>query len=354
MADEEKKGKGEKAEASNREDWSAGLPNFPIWSSDQLWLQNEVAIVRQLLTIEKDIFKRGFLSRLRNSYREAHVRLGQGNLNGAIDSLNHILSIEQEVLGEINPTAARMSREIARLHVVLGNRDQASRLINEAVRIEAELMNKQLGEDEQRLPSASIPITLKSPRPMTAIHLADEIAPYLRAVAKLQRIVDEIKGLRSAEVQVVSLRENSPITATLSGAVEAVELMVTLVVPWRRKHAEMMARLTEREKLFQIENLKAELLARNKDQTEQEKEALALAEQREKVEKLRLENEKLRVEVHEAKIELALRVIEQVGPHLSETQKIGYVTALLEPLEVLMTSEVEMELTSPPSVETPT
>jgi hypothetical protein len=107
-----------------------------------------------------------------------------------------------------------------------------------------------------------------------------------------------------------------------------------------------MAHLLEREKQAEIGSKKAEILEKRaraaKDQAETAKIEAEAAKQREETERMKLENEKLRLELHRAKIQLALEVLAQVAPNLSETEKIIFVVKLLPPLDIFAFSELEI------------
>jgi hypothetical protein len=174
---------------------------------------------------------------------------------------------------------------------------------------------------------------------LTPQYLTVTVLPYLNAIAEIQNAVDEIAGRETREIKIHSLTQNSPISVSLDGAAETVQLIKDTVVPWRRKHAETMALLMEQERQAEIESKKAEILERR---AHAEKARVEAARQREEAEKLKLENEKTRLDLYRAKVLLALEILTQVAPNLSETERIAYVVKLLPPLEVLTSSRVEI------------
>lgn len=181
---------------------------------------------------------------------------------------------------------------------------------------------------------------------LTPSHLETNINPYLSAIADIQRIVDEIRGQEPREVSVIAIRQRSPVSVSLNGASDAVQLIKETVVPWRRKHAETMARLAEAEKRAEIEVKTAEIFERRarakKDREEAERIAAEAAQLKADAERLRIQNRKLRLELHRARIQLALDLLTQLAPNLSEQQRISYVIQLLEPLKVLTESSLEL------------
>jgi hypothetical protein len=145
----------------------------------------------------------------------------------------------------------------------------------------------------------------------------------------------------------------SPISVSLEGAAKAIEEIKNLVVPWRRKHQQVLSQLKERGIKAEIGIKKSEVSERQakaaKDHAEAEKMSAEAAKQRAEAEKILLENEKtsleiekLRLDLQRGKIELALEMLSRVAPNLSETDKIAYVVKLLPPLDVVVSSELEL------------
>jgi hypothetical protein len=173
----------------------------------------------------------------------------------------------------------------------------------------------------------------------TPTYFADTVAPYLQAIAELQQLICEARGNKASEINIRSIKHLSPISVSVEGITDAIELVRETIVPWRKKHAQQMASLLEKEKELEIERKRAEILEKR---AEAEKERIELLLLKEQCERLKLENDKLRLELQRAKIELALEVLFKVNPYLSEEDKIGYVIKLLRPLDVLVTSELEI------------
>jgi tetratricopeptide (TPR) repeat protein len=196
-------------------------------------------------------------------------------------------------------------------------------------------------------PDSEISSVILTNKQLTPRFLSKVVTPYLNAVVDIQHIIDEIKGRDKRDVLIKSISQNSPISVNLEGAAEALQQIKDSVVPWRRKHSEKMAILLEREKQAEIGARKAEILEKRalaaKGQAEAKKITAEAAKQHAETEKLRLENEILRLELHRAKIQLALDVLAQVAPNLSEPEKIAYVVRLLPPLDILVSSELELE-----------
>ena len=131
-----------------------------------------------------------------------------------------------------------------------------------------------------------------------------------------------------------------------SSASEAVREIKESIVPWRKQHAEELARLAETEKAARIESIKAEILERRaraqKDRAEAERLSAEAAKQREEVRRLRLENERTCLELHREKVQLALDILDRIAPNLAEVDRAAYLVKLLPPVEILTSSELEV------------
>ncbi len=156
-----------------------------------------------------------------------------------------------------------------------------------------------LGGAAYNLSQLGFTVMLTSTRPMTPAILLNEVGPFLNALADLQHLINDVKKRQWPEVQLLAVikdtaADNAPITATLKGVVDAIAFMQT-IVNWRRKQADLLSQ---------------------KDCTDPH--------------------------LYQAKVQLALDILTKVAPRLDETQRIGYAALLLEPLEVLVTSSLEV------------
>lgn len=197
-------------------------------------------------------------------------------------------------------------------------------------------------------------LVLQTPESLTPRFLNQQLGPYLSAVGEFQRLIDDLKGELSAGVVIKIITQNSPIEISLNGAAEALQQIKDTVSPWRRKHAEKMARLAEQEKRAEIESKKADILEKQaqvaKGRAESVKIEAEAETQRAEAERKRLENEKLRLELQRAKIQLALDILAQIAPGLPETEKICHVIKLLPVINTLALSDLEL---SAPEQEAP-
>jgi hypothetical protein len=127
-----------------------------------------------------------------------------------------------------------------------------------------------------------------APQELTAGYLADVVVPCVRAVSDLQAVLDDLATRPPKEVNVLAITHGWPVPVSLEGADEALQAIEQMDVPW------------------------------GWDQPEGG-EDLAIA--------------------------LALDLVNRHRPHLSEQQRIGYVTQLLPAMATLLS--VHLEITAP-------
>ena len=196
----------------------------------------------------------------------------------------------------------------------------------------------QLFEDP-RLRVDHIILSVGAGKRLSVPYLSNEVFPYIKAIADLQKFISRVQGLSPTEIFIISISQKSPISVSLQGASDALQVINDSVVPWRRKHAGIMARLQEQEKSVKIENMKAEVLEKR---ARAEKDRIEAKMKREEVERLRIENEKSRLELQRTKVQLGIDILQQVAENLSEHEKILWISELLPSLDRLILSELEV------------
>lgn len=177
---------------------------------------------------------------------------------------------------------------------------------------------------------------------LTTEYLKNTILPYLSAIADVQRVLDKIQNKNSGEVKIKSISQNSPISVSLDGASQAIQTIIEYVVPWKRKHAEVIAQLSISDKQAEIETKRAEVLEKRaratKDRAESEKFLAEIGAKKAETIRMELENEKLRLELQRAKIQMALDILKEIAPNIPETERVEHLLRLLPPLDVIIFS----------------
>lgn len=182
---------------------------------------------------------------------------------------------------------------------------------------------------------------------LSSYTLEVNIVPYLKAITKLQELVNEILERHEPNpIFIKSISQNSPVTIGITGAVEATQLIQENLIVWKKQHAQAMAKLLETEKMIEIENKRAEVLQiralASKERAEADKIRAEINLLNEQVEKMRLENEKLRIEVKKEKINLAIDILKKLYPNIDEQNRIEYLMKLLPIIDTLVGSELEL------------
>ena len=199
---------------------------------------------------------------------------------------------------------------------------------------------------ERSIQTASITFDSEFTEDLSPNYLSSTINPYLTAIANIQNIIDSVRNVEQRKINITSIRQNSPISVNLDGASQAIQVATDFIVPWKREHSRQMAQLAIFEKEAEIESKKAEVLEKraraSKDRAEAERLNAESVKQHREAEQLSLENEKLRLELQYAKIQLALDMLKQISPHLSETEKIACLIKLLPSVDVLVFSELNI------------
>lgn len=98
-------------------------------------------------------------------------------------------------------------------------------------------------------------LTITSPLELTPFSLRHEISPFLAALDGLQWEFNQARGV-PRQVSITSISQASPVTISLKGLREAVELVLDSVIPWRRENAKLIAEAERRKK--ELENLNME------------------------------------------------------------------------------------------------
>jgi hypothetical protein len=257
----------------------------------------------------------------------------------------------------------------ARIDTILIDDTEAGRLVAEAVSINgwvrpavssdllekavplgkaASLQHEIAGLGRQRLAletelaaavAAPVPtlLTITSPLRLTTYSLREEIAPLMEAVEALQKTADDAAGV-TYRGSVTSLSQSSPVTISLSGLREAVQLVLELVIPWRREHARAMLRLKEQEAELENKRRQAQLDRENAE-----------------VDRLCMENRRLVIQLDRERLDLATEALRRLDPHgeLSEELRGVHLYRILRGLETLTESSVEFQASGPGFEERP-
>jgi hypothetical protein len=188
------------------------------------------------------------------------------------------------------------------------------------------------------------------PPRLTPRYLLDVVAPYLDAVAELEQIVSSAPAKEPAEIWIRSMSQASPVSVRIDGVVEAIELILDSVIPWRREHAKKMAELAERKQEAEIAMYQADAqekrarARRERAEAHQAEEDLLGPQRLAKLKKMELENEERRLELERARINLAFEIVDKLEPDAPEERRVSIALRLIKPLGVLTGSPLEVTM----------
>lgn len=80
---------------------------------------------------------------------------------------------------------------------------------------------------------------------LTIDFMAAYILPYLQMIEQLQRLLDEMQGKARRSLIILQVRSTPRLSASISGASEAIKLARTVIVQWRQKHIVDVQKLIE-------------------------------------------------------------------------------------------------------------
>lgn len=298
---------------------------------------------------------------VRNQIQDIHRFIERGNTNSAFARCRQI----QRIL-DVEPTSLYFSQYLYELNILLEQLENDMRSEQDFYEIQRLVDHHKLDEALYRIqilkgevhPRAYIRreietlhdklkgitnVTLASTnsdssddvtqRQLTAEYLEKEISPFLRAMAEIQRLFDELLEREGKEITIKVISQNSPIGVSLEGVSDTFLAITDLLIPSKRKHAEKMAEYDRRERQYEIEHKRLEL---------QEKNA--------QIEKIRIENEKARFELQREKerdsererIQFAMEIIKKEAPEISEIDTMSTVVRLLPLLDVIIARNIEV------------
>jgi hypothetical protein len=180
--------------------------------------------------------------------------------------------------------------------------------------------------------------------PLTPTYLESEVLPYFRALDELEGAICEMIGKGKKPITILSLRRRSPVEVSFDGAGDAIERVREDIIPWRRKHAQQMAWLAEKEKLEEIRQKEAEILEiqAKAAETEAHREEIAAkaVKAREEAEGLRIQNERERVKLAQETFDLAVHVVKTIALNASPEEISRQVVTIMPALKTFIKSDL--------------
>lgn len=177
-------------------------------------------------------------------------------------------------------------------------------------------------------------------------YLRRQCIPYLDSFVIIKNTIDEIKGHVASPIEILAIRKGS-VTVDITGGIrDTVELVMDLIVPYRRKTKKRQAELDVDAKAIEVKKKEVELKkaqATLETDTEQanvdvEKGQVEVALLRQQERELALKNKKQELEL----FELTLAMVDKIKDDLPDSERLYYATKLLDPTRLIATSPLEL------------
>lgn len=187
----------------------------------------------------------------------------------------------------------------------------------------------------------------------TLNYLNTVVIPYIDAFLQVQHILDEIKEREPTDIRILGIRYGSVTIDVTAGVRETIEIVLDMIVPWRRKNQRMLAELEVSEKEIDLKKKRHEIAIAKSTlrlETKQaeienikaEAEHLKLLAETRKIEaetrQQELANQKTQIEV----LHLTLETISKTAPNLTDEQRLYYAMKLVDPTRLIATSPLEL------------
>ena len=183
---------------------------------------------------------------------------------------------------------------------------------------------------------------------LTPDYLESEIAPYLMALAALQKSINAVRGVEPQPVVIRHIGQQSPVGVSLDGAGDAIDTLNNVITPSRRKHAKQMGELVEASAKAENKKKDAEAMLIRAQAAKQRSEAKKIEAEAAKLlaeaEREKVETEQRKFQLRRDNFNMVLELVERLGPQLTEEEKILHATEMLKSFQVL--SESALELTA--------
>jgi hypothetical protein len=184
--------------------------------------------------------------------------------------------------------------------------------------------------------------------PLTTHVLAQIVMPYLKGMIALQQIIMELRGEFFVEPIIRELSQRSSLSIRFTGRIsEALIVVRSMLIPWRRQRVKQLAELEAEEKRFEIAKAEAELQEIYARTTQIENDPEVGIGNREptiaELERAQLENERLRLILYKEKIVLAEAVKERFTVGLPEQEPLIYINQLVDLITLFCESPLEID-----------
>jgi hypothetical protein len=247
---------------------------------------------------------------------------------------NHDIALVRKALDLYNSALQEDRLNIRELSALLAKRiKKASKILGDML---SEPLNVQIYQEKPRKIVNKIQFT--SNASLTPDYLLTDIAPWIKATVDLQNVLNYVGKRQKREIRVLSITQHSPVSVSMDGASQALRVFAEMIVPWRRQHAQVMAKYEEENARLDIELKRANVLERRASAEKERNEAHKVYEE---TRSIMLENDLL-IEKHCKR--LAIDIIKSTTPNVEENEVPIVVEKMLPPLTNLLTSKLEINI----------
>jgi hypothetical protein len=209
-----------------------------------------------------------------------------------IEEIKHALDLYNQVLQQSDI-------DIRGLRSLLANK------IKKASKILADLLSEtsriQIYEEKPVKIINKIQFTTQAP--LTPDYLLTDIAPWIKALVDLQIVFNGFQNKENQEIRILSITQKSPPNISINAGAEAIRAIQEDIIPWRRKHAQAMADIEEKNGYYNLELQRAEILEKR---AIAEKTRMDARKTYEETRRLKIENDLLAERLcHEIAIKIA-------------------------------------------------
>ena len=176
------------------------------------------------------------------------------SINGQVRTVSNSKEFEEEMKKLLEEKNIKHSIRLSKQTIL--RIDQQKLLLEK----EMNLLIQQLENYDANVENSklSIPVKFKfistQDSELTSKLLETKIIPFLKGLEQFQLVLNEITQ-SSNPIKIVYISKFSPVEVSVEGIAKAFEIFERILMPWKRKHAQEMARVEEEVKKLEVSKL---------------------------------------------------------------------------------------------------
>lgn len=167
--------------------------------------------------------------------------------------------------------------------------------------------------------------------------VSELVRDHITSLRTIQKIFDQIHGDEQRQVVFRKFRQCEPLEVGLDNAPDVLMVIDQFIIPWRQDNQETLTGYLDTEQQIDLEMQKLEVFQRL---TSPQVTSAEIKEQQEKSERLLQKLMILRIRLGIAIIDLTKNILKELAEHLDEQERSKYLIRLLEPLVMVILSNV--------------